>query len=144
MKLLQFEATIEDATAAFLTSQELPASAARNFEDLQSNNIQVVFEYNGAMLETRQQRAGFLEYNTHQGTLQILVATYRDQEKNHAERVGKVRFNLLNGNNGLAAQGYKFLDLQPLQAVMNEDEESNADLAQLSYNLKFEVDLNQI
>lgn len=144
MKLLQFEKNIEDATAAFLNSRELNATPARSFENLNTNHIQVVFEYSGAMDDTRQNRGGFFEYNTHQGTLQIIVATYRGQEEDHNDRVAKVRFNLLNSNNGLAAQGYRFLDLQPMGTTMNEDEENNADIAQLAYNLKFEIDLTQI
>ena len=144
MKLLQYEKNIEEATASFLDKQGLTALPARSVQDLQSNNIQVVFEYQGGMEDTRQNRGGFFEYNSHQGVLQILVATFRDQESDHAERVAKVRFNLLNSNNGLAAQGYRFLDLQPLSTSMNEDEENNADVAQLSYNLKFEVDLTEI
>jgi hypothetical protein len=144
MKILQFESNIEKATSDFLNARELKASPARSVADLNANHIQVVFEYNGAMEETRQNRNGFFEYNTHQGTLQIIIATYRDQEADHNERMAKVRFNLLNGNNGLAAQGYRFLDLQPLQSSLSEDMENNADVAQLSYNLKFEVDLTQI
>ena len=110
----------------------------------QKKSVEVLFEYGGALEEPRQTRAGYVEYNAHEGMLSLLVNTPRESENNHNEELGKVRRLFLNGNNGLIADGYSFLDLVPLASVTTEQEEGNQDSTVLQYNLKFTIDLTTI
>lgn len=143
-ELLEFEKKIEAATSAFFNQQGMEATPARESTDLGTDSMQIVFDYNGAMEDTRQSRAGILEYDTHTGVLMILVMTYRDSPGRHQERIGKVRHNMLNGNHGLIAENYKFIDLQPLGSTTSESEETNQDTTTMQYEIKFSVDLRTI
>ena len=142
--LLQFEKNIEDASVAFFEANNLAASVSRQAVNLASDHLQILFEYGGAMEETRQHIAGHLEYSTHQGQLNVVVHTYRTSESTHNVRLGKVRELLLNHNNGLSVDGYNFLDLTPQTAMTTELEDENVDSTNLIFNLRFEIDLNQL
>ena len=143
-RLLQFESNIEEAVADFFDKNDLQANSSRGVVNLADNNIQITFEYQGAMEETRQHLAGHFDYNTHQGNLNVVVHTFRNYENLHNERLGKVRRLLLNHYNGLKVDHYKFLDLLPQTSVTSELDESNVDSTQLIYLLRFEVDLTEL
>ena len=143
-RLLEFETNIEQAVAQFFDNNNLIANISRGVVNLNDNNIQINFEYLGALEETRQHLAGHFEYNTHQGTLNIVVHTFRNNENLHNARLGQVRRLLLNHYNGLAVEHYKFIDILPQTSSTSELDESNVDSTQLLYLLRFEVDLNQI
>lgn len=143
-RLLEFETNIEQAVAQFFDNNNLIANISRGVVNLNDNNIQINFEYLGALEETRQHLAGHFEYNTHQGTLNIVVHTFRTNENLHNTRLGQVRRLLLNHYNGLSVSHYKFIDLLPQTTSTSELEESNVDSTQLLYLLRFEVDLTQI
>jgi len=138
--LLQFEKNIEDAVAFYFDQNNMPASPSRKAVNLADSHIQILFEYAGALEETRQHIAGHFEYNTHQGTLSVVVHTFRNKDSDHNERLGKVRKLLLNHNNGLAVENYKFLDLQPQQAMTTELAEANVDSTNLMFLVRYEID----
>lgn len=142
--ILQFENQIELAAADFFTQQGIQAIPARIATELGTDSVQVVFDYNGSIDDTRQSRAGFLEYDGHEGILMVLIATYRDDPTRHNERLGKIRSLMLNGNHGLKAENYRFIDLNPTGASTNESEETNQDITTLQYNIKFSVNLNAV
>lgn len=142
--LLQYENQVEGAAARFFNTQGITATPARDATDLGSDSVQVIYDYNGALEDTRINRANVLEYDSHTGTLMVLVSTFRDSPTRHNERLGKIRALMLNGNHGLAANGYKFLDIQPLGASTTESEETNQDQTTLQYEVKFSVDLKAI
>ena len=143
-ELLHFEKNIEQATAAFFTEKGIEAIPTREATNLGTDPMQVVFDYNGAMEETRQHRSGALEYDTHSGVLMILIMTYRDSPTRHLERIGKVRQNLLNSNHGLTAADYKFIDIQPLGSTTSESEETNQNTTTMQYEIKFSINLRTI
>lgn len=142
--LLQHEKNIETAVVNFLGNNQITANYGRELVDLTSNSISVIFEYGGATEDGRQNRAGRLEYNTHEGILQILVNTYRDANQAHNERLGKIRALMLNGNNGLQVSGYGFLDIKPEASTTNELGESNQDSTTLQFTIIYEIDLNGV
>ena len=142
--LLQFEKNIELASVAFLKANELNAHPGRAISTISRNSIEVIFEYGGAMEEPRQTRAGHIEYSAHEGTISLLISTTREQENNHNQTLGQVRKLFLNGNNGLAVNGYTFLDLLPLGSITTEQEDGNQDATVLQYTLKFTIDLTTI
>ena len=90
----------------FFDNNNLIANISRGAVNLNDNNIQINFEYLGALEETRQHLAGHFEYNTHQGTLNIVVHTFRTNENLHNTRLGQVRRLLLNHYNGLSVLPY--------------------------------------
>ena len=143
-QILQFENQIETAAANFFIEQGIEATSARFLDELGTDSVQVVFDYNGSLEDTRQQRAGYIEYDGHTGTLMILVSTFRNSPTKHNERLGKIRALMLNGNHGLQAENYKFLDLNPTGTTSNENEETNQDISTLQYEIKFTIDLNAI
>ena len=143
-QLLQFEKNIELGCVAFLKANNLSAARSRESENLPVDNIQIMFEYGGALEETRQHLAGHFEFNAHQGLLQMTVSTFRDSESDHNERLGAVRKLLLHHNNGLSVEHYNFLDLQPQGSQYTELEEQNIDSTVLLYLLRYEIDLSYI
>ena len=129
---------------AFFKVKGLPATRSRDIQELPTSNIQVFLDYGGAMQGTRQVRAGFQEYDTHQGTMIVQVTTFRETNVDHHQMVGKVRALLLNGNNGFGVTGYTIFDLMPEATTTIEDENVNADQTQLPYAIAWKVDLDGV
>jgi hypothetical protein len=142
--LLEFEKNIETACVNFLIANEINAHLGRSIETISRNSVEVIFEYGGALEEPRQTRAGFVEYNAHEGIFSLLVSTTREEGNNHNQTLGQVRRLLLNSNNGLSVNGYTFLDLLPMGSVTTEQEDGNQDATVLQYTLKFTIDLTTI
>jgi len=142
--LLQFEKNIEEACVSFLNNNELKASRSREVQDLSINNIQISLDYTGAIETTRQVRKGYHEYDLHQGTLTIIINTYRVDKDEHHTRLGKVRNLMLNGYNGFNAEHYTIFDIMPDATQTAEDTENNLDQSELSYLLKWRVDYSKL
>lgn len=142
MKLFEFEKNIESDLVAWFASNDLEAFRTRVIQDLGVDNIQLVFDYAGALEDTRQLVNGKHEYDTHEGTLQVVINSYRDEKEKHPERIGKIRSIMLNHNHGF--QTYHLFDIQPSGATHLEFEETNHDQTQLNFNIKFRVNLSEL
>lgn len=140
MILFEFEKNLEGELVAWFKENEIEAFRTRTLEDLGVNNVQLVFDYSGALEDTRQQINGRHEYDTHEGTFQITINTYRDANQDHHARVGKVRSLMLNHNHGF--KSYYIFDITPSGSTHLEFEETNHDQTQLNYNIKFRVNLS--
>ena len=140
MKTFEFERNIENDLVHFFLGEGIKAKRTRTIEELGINNIQVVFDYGGALDDTRARINGVHEYNSHEGNLLVVVNTYRDEKEDHHKRVGEIRALLLNHRHGF--ETYRILDILPQSSTNTEFDETNHDQTQLNYNLKFQVDLS--
>jgi hypothetical protein len=141
-RLLQYERNIEEAVSNYINLNGLKSSRTTETENLGINNIQVKVDYAGALNEFRQLLKSKQEYDTHNAVISVDVSTYREKNNdNHNNRIGKLRKLFLNSNNGLEIYGYTIFDIYPSGTTTLADEESNADISTLSYEIKFKINL---
>lgn len=143
-KYLEFEKNIEEECVSFLSANDIKAHATRKLTELGASNIQCIFNYEGSIDDGRQRIGKTMEYNLHRGTMSLVINTYRAENNDHYEIVGKVRGCFLNSynpwNNGI----YRIYDLKPEASQTLEDEEVNADQTTLSYTLHFQTDFDNL
>jgi len=137
----QFEKNIEEALVSYFSENEIESRRSRNFQDITTKQIEVFFEYGGALEETRFPRDSHLEYDSHEGTLSLIVTSNRDSTDNHLERIGNIRKLLQNYLHPLNGTGYNILDIRPQAFSTTENEEQNTDSTFMNFNVKFNVDL---
>lgn len=138
MNLFEFEKNIEHDLVLWFAENDIESHATRSTDELNVSNIQIAFNYDGALEDTRQLVNGVHEFNTHQGNLVITVNTFRGED--HHARVAKIRSLLLHHSHG--ASTYHLFEIQPLNTAYLESEELNADQSQLNYQIKFRIDLS--
>ena len=92
----QFEKNIEEALVSYFSDNDISARRSRHFQDITTNEIEVFFEYGGSLDETRSTRDNHFEYDSHEGTLAIIVTSNRDSSDVHLERIGNIRKLLQN------------------------------------------------
>ena len=139
MSVFEFEKNIEQDLVECFAENKLESFRTRTLQDLGVDNIQLVFNYTGALDDTRQVINGKHEFNSHEGVLQVFVNTYRQEEETHHQRIGKVRSLLLNHTHGI--DSYHVFDIQPTGATHMEFEETNHDQSQLDFSIKFRFTL---
>jgi hypothetical protein len=136
-----FEKNIEEALVQYFQENEISARRSRHFQDITTKDVEVFFDYQGSLEETRFPKNGHLEYDAHEGTLSIIVTSNRDFEDTHLERIGNIRKLLQNYLHPLNASEYQILDIRPMAFSTTENEEQNADTTILNFNVKFQVDV---
>ena len=137
----QFEKNIEQALVVYLSENEISARRSRNFDDITTKEVEVYFEYSGSLEETRSTKNNHLEYDSHEGTLSVIVTSNRDSSDSHLERIGTLRSLLLNYLHPLEGSGYTIHDIRPTGFSTTEDEDQNTDTTFLNYNIQFQVDV---
>ena len=136
-----FEKNIEEALVQYFEENEISSRRSRHFQDITTQDIEVYFEYQGSLEETRFPRNEHLEYDSHEGTLSLIVTSNRDFTDTHLDRIGNLRKLLQNYLHPLNASGYGILDIRPMAFSTTEDEEKNTDTTILNFNVKFQVDV---
>ena len=137
----QFEKNIEEALVQYFSENSISARRSRHFEDISTSQIEVFFEYGGAMEETRFPRDGHLEYDSHEGNLSIYVTSNRDSSDLHLVRIGEIRRLLQNYFHPLNGSEYSIHDIRPLAFTTSENEEMNTDTTVMNFDVKFSVNL---
>ena len=137
----QFEKNIEEALVLYFSENSISARRSRHFQDISTNEVEIYFEYGGSLEETRFPRDGHLEYDSHEGTLSIIVTSNRDSADLHLERIGNIRKLLQNYLHPLEGSNYGILDIRPSAFSTTEDEEQNTDTTILNFNVQFQIDL---
>ena len=136
-----FEKNIEESLVQYFQENEISARRSRHFQDITTQDIEVYFEYAGSLEETRFPRKNHFEYDSHEGTLSLIVTSNRDFTDTHLDRIGNIRKLLQNYLQPLNASGYAILDVRPMAFTTTEDEEKNTDTTILNFNVKFQVDV---
>lgn len=148
--LLKFEQNLETALTDHFNVNGLEAEGSRSLNNLGAKNVQVIFEYGGALDDSRQTSTNhtlgkqFQEFNLHTGQMRVQVVTYRSTQQEHYDRVAKVRELMLKYNNPFKGCAYQIYEIKPLSTNSMEDEESNADLSDINYEIHFRVDLAEL
>ena len=139
--VFEFEKNIEESVVQYLEDNSISARRSRNFEDITSDVVEVYFEYGGSLDETRTQKQGHLEYDSHEGNLTIFVTSNRDSSDVHLSRIGDVRTLFLNHHHPVDGSGYTIHDVKPLSCSTSEDEQMNFDTTIMNFSVRFQIDL---
>jgi hypothetical protein len=148
--LLKFEQNLETALVDHFNVNGIQTHGSRSVENLGANNVQVSFEYNGALEDSRQtvtlhpQTHQFAEFNLHTGSMQIRIVTYREDQHQHFDRVAKIRELMFKHKQPFKECTYQIYEIKPEGSATLEDEEMNADQTDLSYQIHFRIDLNEL
>ena len=142
MNEFEFEKNLEQDLVHYFLGEGIKSTRSRSMTELGVNNIQVAFDYQGALEDTRARINGVHEYNSHEGIMQIEINTFRDKKEDHHKRLGQVRALMLNHKHGF--EKYAILDIVPQGCTHTEFEETNHDQTLLNFAIKFQIDLSSL
>ena len=140
-----FEKNFEESISNHFNSNGLESYVTRSVDHLGANNIQIKFDYSGALDDARQlvmtssTGVKHQEYDLHSGEFEISVQSYRDENQFHHQRVAIVRMLMLKHKMPLSGSPYQIYDIKPGSAAFLEDEEMNSDITILSYAVHFRI-----
>ena len=142
MNIFEFEKNIEESVVQYLQDNSISARRSREFQDITTEDVEVYFEYGGSMDDTRAQKQGHLEYDSHEGNLTIFLTSNRDASRAHLRDIGVLRRLFLNSLHPFAGSNYHIHDIKPLSCSTSENEEMNFDTTIMNWNVRFQIDLN--
>ena len=134
---LKFEDNLEKLAASALSKVSLSGKQARYVEEISDQDIQVIFETEGNLDEAVLQVGNYRKYNAYEGTLGFIITTHRAKIRNHSDKLAKVRYLMFPENEYLENKYYQILETKEISANTDVDEELNADVTSLAFNLKF-------
>ena len=134
---LKFEDNLEKLAVSALSKVSLSGKQARYVEEISDQDIQVIFETEGNLDEAVLQVGNYRKYNAYECTLGFIITTHRAKIRNHSDKLAKVRYLMFPENEYLENKYYQILETKEISANTDVDEELNADVTSLAFNLKF-------
>ena len=113
---LKFEDNIEKLAVEALDEFGLTGKQARYTEEINDQDIQIIFETEGNLDEAVLQIGDYKKYTAYQGTLGFVITTHRAKIRNHSDKLSKVRFLMLPENEHLENPYYQILETKEISA----------------------------